>query len=165
MGFADRVLNMNVTSQRHWVPRGVPILGSTDRHLAAVLAFARLVKAMPRSDRCRPAVDFAADHHRPQRAGHLVGERHGGEFFGLARHEGEKPRRGEARFGGADRRGGTEHQEPAQGPVALPADPAGTLAAGGGVLLWRDAEPGGEVARRAEPLRLAYFEREAHRAD
>jgi hypothetical protein len=32
-----------VTSKRHWVPRGVPILGSTDRHLAAVLAFARLV--------------------------------------------------------------------------------------------------------------------------
>src|SRR5216684_295564 len=41
MGCADRVLNINAMSQHQRVPRGVPILGSTDRHLAAVLASAR----------------------------------------------------------------------------------------------------------------------------
>ena len=43
MGYADRVPNMKVMSEHRWVPRGVPILGPTDRHLAAVLASARAV--------------------------------------------------------------------------------------------------------------------------
>src|SRR5260370_11477329 len=34
MGYADRVPNMLVMSKHHWVPRVVPILGSTDYHLA-----------------------------------------------------------------------------------------------------------------------------------
>jgi hypothetical protein len=43
MGCADRVPNIVAMSEHHWVPRGVPILGSTDRHLAAFLASARWV--------------------------------------------------------------------------------------------------------------------------
>src|SRR5713226_645723 len=43
MGYADRVPNRAVTLERHWIPRAVPILGSTDRHLAAFLASARWV--------------------------------------------------------------------------------------------------------------------------
>ena len=39
MGYADRVPNRKVLSEHHRIPRGVPILGSTDCHLAvAVLA-------------------------------------------------------------------------------------------------------------------------------
>src|SRR5216684_3516326 len=40
MGYADRVPNIFAMSEHHGVPRGVPILGSTDRHLAAFLASA-----------------------------------------------------------------------------------------------------------------------------
>ena len=43
MGYADRVPNMKMVSEHHWVPRVVPILGPTDRHLAVVLASARAV--------------------------------------------------------------------------------------------------------------------------
>src|SRR6516165_10793330 len=44
MGCADRVPNTAVMSKKHHcVPRVVPILGPTDRHLAAVLASARAV--------------------------------------------------------------------------------------------------------------------------
>jgi hypothetical protein len=43
MGYADRVPNMAVMSKHRWIPRVVPILGPTDRHLAAVLASARAV--------------------------------------------------------------------------------------------------------------------------
>jgi len=42
MGCADRVSNTAVMSKKHHrVPRVIPILGPTDRHLAAVLASAR----------------------------------------------------------------------------------------------------------------------------
>src|SRR6516225_9113935 len=42
MGCADRVPNKNMMSKHQRIPRGVPILGSTDCHLAAaVLASAR----------------------------------------------------------------------------------------------------------------------------
>ena len=34
MGYADRVPNIPVMSKHQWVPRVVPILGSTDYHLA-----------------------------------------------------------------------------------------------------------------------------------
>src|ERR1700722_359558 len=162
MGFADRVPNMHATSKRRWVPRVVPILGSTDCHLAAAALVGARLSLGKGSNGHRRAVDLAARHHRPQDAGYFVGERHGGELFGLARQQLEEPRRGSTRFGGADHRGGAEHQEAAQVLVALPADPARALAAGGGVLLWRGAEPGGEVACRAEPLGIAYLEGEAH---
>jgi len=41
MGCADRIPNTVAVCEHRWVPRGVPIVGSTDRHLAAVLASAR----------------------------------------------------------------------------------------------------------------------------
>src|SRR5262249_55574081 len=41
MGYADRVPNITAGSTPQRVSRGVPILGSTDRHLAAVPASAR----------------------------------------------------------------------------------------------------------------------------
>jgi hypothetical protein len=42
MGYADRVPNTLVMSKHQWTPRVVPILGSTDHHLAvAVLSSAR----------------------------------------------------------------------------------------------------------------------------
>src|SRR5713226_5437423 len=44
---------------------------------------ARLVSGVLVSDRQGPAVDLAADHHRPQDAGHFVGECDGGELFRL----------------------------------------------------------------------------------
>src|SRR5690348_2406191 len=49
MGYADRVPNRDVMSVHRWIPRVVPILGPTDRHLAAVLASAR-----ERDDGLRP---------------------------------------------------------------------------------------------------------------
>jgi len=41
MGFADRVPNTFAMLEHHRIPRSVPTLGSTDRHLAAFLASAR----------------------------------------------------------------------------------------------------------------------------
>src|ERR1700704_4759587 len=43
MGYADRAPKHSGDVEHHRVPRSVPILGSTDRHLAAVLASARQV--------------------------------------------------------------------------------------------------------------------------
>ena len=87
------------------------------------------------------SVEFAADQHRPDDAGHLVGESKGGELFGFARQQGEQPRRGAAGFGLLDDRGSAEHQQPAQAFIPLPADPAGPVTAGGRMLARRDAFP------------------------
>src|SRR5260221_4569017 len=43
MGYADRAPKHSGDVEHHRVPRSVPILGSIDRHLAAVLASARQV--------------------------------------------------------------------------------------------------------------------------
>ena len=59
MGYADRVPNKKMMSEHRWVPRGVPILGPTDRHLAAVLA-SQSGGAVSGSGRLRPVVEFAA---------------------------------------------------------------------------------------------------------
>src|SRR5712691_9229086 len=70
MGYADRVPNRNVMSEHQWIPRVVPILGSTDRHLAAaVLANARY-RGWAGSGLLRTTVGLAAHHHGPDDAGH-----------------------------------------------------------------------------------------------
>ena|SRR5437763_13801010 len=44
MGFADRIPNTNMMSEHRWVPRGVPILGPTDRHLLLSLQAPEVVR-------------------------------------------------------------------------------------------------------------------------
>src|SRR5215472_7056136 len=65
---------------------GVPILGSTDRHLAAVPASARS-ECGERAflGRKRPAINLAAHHHGPERPSHLVGQRDCRKLLRLAR--------------------------------------------------------------------------------
>jgi hypothetical protein len=79
-------LNMHAMSEPCWISRGVPILGSTDRHLAALLANARLASGARRasSGRLRLAMEFAAHHHGPQDAGHLVGQRNANQLSSAA---------------------------------------------------------------------------------
>ena len=65
MGYADRVPNRDVMSEHQRVPRVVPILGSTDDHLAAaVLARFGCARSRRRagSGLRRPAVGLAARH-------------------------------------------------------------------------------------------------------
>src|SRR5947207_14033956 len=98
MGYADRVPNMNVMSKHHWVPRVVPILGSTDCHLsAAVLAGARY-RWRAGSGLLGTPVGLAAHHHGPDDAGHLVGQRDRRELLGLARQQFEEPCGGSPRW-------------------------------------------------------------------
>src|SRR6267154_1309493 len=77
MGYADRVPNRDVMSEHQRVPRVVPILGSTDDHLAAAL-LARFECARSRwwagSGLRRPAVESSrgvmptqAAKRRPER--------------------------------------------------------------------------------------------------
>src|SRR5205823_2588003 len=75
MGYADRVPNREVMSEHRWVPRVVPILGPTDRHLAVSLQAPEAVVRVSGSGRLRSAVEFAAHQHGPDDAGHLVGQR------------------------------------------------------------------------------------------
>src|SRR5216684_6881215 len=94
MGYADPVPNKNVMSKHQRFPRVVPILGSTDRHLAVA------VLARSRCARCRwwagsgllwTPVGFAAHHHGPDDAGHprpapgqaLLANATAASFFGL----------------------------------------------------------------------------------
>src|SRR6266852_8077080 len=130
MGYADRVPNMNVMSKHQRVPRVVPILGSTDCHLAAaVLASARCTRSRWRagSGLLRTAVGLAAHHHGPDDAGHFVGQRDRRELLWLARQQSQEPRRGAARLGLLDDRGGAEYKQPPQALIALPADLAGPV--------------------------------------
>jgi hypothetical protein len=143
MGCADRVPNIFAMSEHHWVPRGVPILGSTDRHLAGFLASARVGRAVSGSGLLRPAIDLAAHHHGPERPGHLVGQRHGRELLRPPRQQIDQPGRLPARRGEADHGGCAEHQELAQTLIALPADPALPVSPAGRVLFW-----GSDRARR-----------------
>src|SRR6266852_4228975 len=106
MGYADRVPNRNVMSEHQWIPRVVPILGSTDRHLAAaVLASARCTRYRwwAGSGLLRTSVGLAAHHHGPDDAGHprpapgqaLLASATAASFFGLrASNPGATPRRG-----------------------------------------------------------------------
>src|SRR6266478_2426817 len=153
MGCADRVPNKNMMSEHQRVPRGVPILGSTDDHLAAAV-LARFGCARSRwwagSGLRRPAVGLAAHHHGPDDAGHLVGQRHCRELLRLARQQSQEPRRGAAALGLLDDRGGAEHEPPAQILVALAADLAGPVSACRGVLARRDADPPRKVPARAK---------------
>src|SRR5215471_6366111 len=63
MGYADRVPNITAGSAPQRVSRGVPILGSTDRHLAAVHASARSERSEPAYIRPEEAGDKA--HRSP----------------------------------------------------------------------------------------------------
>ena len=69
MGYADRTPNITVGSTPPRVSRGVPILGSTDRHLAAVLANARSERGgrALRLGRKRPAINLTTHHHGRER--------------------------------------------------------------------------------------------------
>src|SRR5258708_4608440 len=168
MGYADRVPNRAVMSEHQWIPRGVPILGSTDRHLAAaVLARSRCARYRWRagSGVLRTPVGFAAHHHGPDDAGHLVGQRDCRQLLWLARQQFQEPRRGAAPFGLLDDRGGAEHEQPAQALVTLAADLAGPVLAGRGVLARRDADPRRKVPARAKALRIRHLERKADAAD
>ena len=72
MGRADRIPNRAVMSTHRWIPRAVPILGLTDRHLAAVPASARTAavgfRLASHSCRDRMAVNLAAHQHSPHDA-------------------------------------------------------------------------------------------------
>src|ERR1700732_3323077 len=153
MGYADRVPNISVMSKHQWVPRVVPVLGSTDRHLAvAVLASSRCARSRwwAGSGYRRTAIGLAAHHHGPDDASHFVGQRDRRELLWLARQQFQQPWRGAARFGLLDDRGGAEHEQPPQILVARPADPAGSVFAGRGVLARGDADPGRKVPTRAK---------------
>ena len=115
-GLRDRVPNRAVMSEHQPVPRVVPILGSTDYHLAvAVLARSSGVRCRWRagSSLLWTPVYLAADHHGPDDAGHFVGQRDRCELFWLARQQSQEPRRGATPFGPLDDRGGAEHEQPA----------------------------------------------------
>src|SRR5713101_5379319 len=94
MGYADRDPNRAVMSEHQWIPRVVPILGSTDRHLAAaVLASARCTRYRwwAGSGLLRTSVGLAAHHHGPDDTGHprpapgqaLLASATAASFFGL----------------------------------------------------------------------------------
>src|SRR6266851_2024350 len=94
MGYADRVPNSAVMSEHQRIPRVVPILGSTDRHLAAaVLASARCTRYRwwAGSGLLRTSVGLAAHHHGPDDTGHprpapgqaLLASATAASFFGL----------------------------------------------------------------------------------
>ena len=135
-----------VMSEHHRTPRGVPILGSTDCHLA-VAVLARLKCARSRwwvgSGLRRLAVGLAAHHHGPDDTGHLVGQRHRRQLLRLARQQGQQPQRSAARLGGADHRGRPDHQQAPQIFVAGAADPTELLS------------PGGRVSRGVMPIQEA----------
>ena len=117
------------------------------------------------SGRLRLAVEFAAHHHGPQDAGHLVGQRNGGELSRPSRQQLDQPGRGAPGLGKLDHRGGAEHQEPAQACVTLSTDPAWPGPAAGRILPRGYPEPGGEVARRTKRPGVGDLEREADCAD
>src|SRR5258708_19190589 len=122
MGYADRVPNRAVMSEHQPVPRVVPILGSTDYHLAvAVLARSSGVRCRWRagSSLLWTPVYLAADHHGPDDAGHFVGQRDRCELFWLARQQSQEPRRGATPFGPLADRGGAVHEQPAPAFLAL----------------------------------------------
>src|SRR5260370_40270536 len=161
MGCADRVPNMNVMSEHQWIPRVVPILGSTDCHLAvAVLARSGCAGCRWRTGAglLWMPVGFAAHHHGPDDAGHLVGQRDCRQLLWLARQQFQEPRRGAAPFGLLDDRGGAEHEQPAQALVTLAADLAGPGLAGRGGLARREAGPRRKGPARAKALRIRDLE-------
>src|SRR5260370_2527187 len=143
MGYADRVPNISVMSKHHWVPRVVPILGSTDCHLAAAVLASARSRWWAGSGLLRMPVGLAADHHGPDDAGHLVGQRDRRELLWLAPQQSQDPRRGAARFGLPDTRGGAQAGQPPQVLIALPADLAGPVSACSRVLARGEADPGG----------------------
>src|SRR5713101_2916194 len=91
MGYADPVPNKNVMSEHQRFPRVVPILGSTDRHLAAAVLASARYRGWAGSGRLWMPVGFAAHHHGPDDAGHprpapgqaLLANATAASFFGL----------------------------------------------------------------------------------
>ena len=122
----------------------------------------------PSRRRCRArVVVLAADHQLPGDAGHLVGQRHGGQLGRLALEELEEPGRGHGlcRAGLLDHRGRPDHQHAAQGLVAGPGDPAQPRLAGGGMVLRRQPDPGRELPAGAEGLRIGRLHHQHRGAD
>src|SRR6266481_699375 len=168
MGYADQVPNIVVMSKHQWVPRGVPILGSTDYHLAvAVLASSRCARSRwwAGSGLRWTAVGLAAHHHRPDDAGHLVGQRDRRDLLRLLGQQPQKPRRSAARLGLLDDGGGAEHEQSAQVLIALAADLAEPRPPGGRVVTRRDADPRRKVPARAKDPGIRHLERKADTAD
>src|SRR5262252_8250780 len=172
MGYADRVPNIVVMSKHHWTPRVVPILGSTDRHLAvAVLARSRCARRLccrwrANSGWLRSPVGLAGHHYGPSDAGHLVGQRDGRHLLRLARQQASQPWRGTVLLDGLlDHRRGAEYDQPAKPLVALAADLAEPLFAAGRVLARRDANPRRKMPGRAEHRRIGHLEGKADGAD
>src|SRR5260370_25595974 len=91
MGYVDRVPIRNVTAEHQWIPRVVPILGSTDRHLAAAVLASARYRGWAGSGLLRTTVGLAAHHHGPDDAGHprpapghaLLASATAASFFGL----------------------------------------------------------------------------------
>jgi len=104
----------------------------------------------------RAPVSRAVRHHGPQRAGHLVGQSNRGNFARPAFQQLQKP--GTCCLapwlGLADHRHGSHDQKLSELFVTGSADASKRLAAAGGLLLRRQAEPSCEVAGGSELSRI-----------
>src|SRR5580692_10054713 len=104
----------------------------------------------------RSVVTFTCRHELPGDAGNFVGKRDGRQLWRLARDQGEKPARvlAAAAPGLLDHRGRPDHEQAAQVLVARARDLAKPRFARGGVVLWRQSEPGRKVTAGAESVRI-----------
>jgi hypothetical protein len=172
MGYADRVPNKKVMSEHRWIPRGVPILGPTDRHLCCCPC-KRQKAVVTGSGRLWSAVEFAAHQHGSDDASHLVGQRDRRQLFRLARQQLQKPGRivtaGLVGFAAPldllDDGSGAEHQQSAQAFIALPADLAEPLPPRRRVLARCDPEPGGKMTTGTKDRGIGHREGDADGGD
>jgi hypothetical protein len=104
----------------------------------------------------RVPVSRAVRHHGPHGAGHLVGQSDRRHFARPALQQLQQPRAGGLApwLGMADHRHRSHDQQLPQPLIAGPADASERLAAAGGSLLWRQAEPGREMASGLELARV-----------
>src|SRR4029453_11538540 len=107
MASATRAPNTAAVMEYRWAPRTVSGLGSIDRTICSVLSKLRpqrvVICRVPLIWLCRfvdrgrddmgRIVVLAADHQPPGDAGHLVGQRHGGELGRLALQQLDQPPR------------------------------------------------------------------------
>src|SRR6266851_3335665 len=165
MGYADRVPNSAVMSEHQRIPRVVPILGSTDRHLAAaVLASARCTRYRwwAGSGLLRTSVGLAAHHHGPDDAGHprpapgqaLLASATAASFFGL---RASNPRsHAEARPALACRITAVAPSTSSRRRLSSPSRLILPGFARSGILARRDADPRRKVPARAKGLRVRH---------
>src|SRR5437763_4843514 len=179
---ATRVPNTAAVSEYRWAPRIASRFGSIDRTICWFSSKLRL----QREATCRfpliwlgrrlvhlgrdgmgGIVVLSADHQLPGDAGHLVGQRHGGELGRFALEQLGKPRRGMAlcSLPGAgfaaphllDHGGCANHQHAAQGLVAGAGDRSEPGFAGCRVILWGQPDPRREISAGSEGFLLADF--------